>query len=183
MGAVSSFTLWRLCIQAQKPPKNLVKSSHFQIPIPNNGETNQFNVKKCLTPLKLPLPKPPRRLSKRLLRKLLKRRPKRLFQPTVPRPKMVRLRPKKKKLMRPRTARLRPQKTRTKMVMKTIRKKPIRMLTCPCLQKTVKPKLKPPKPLQKPPKPLKKTKKLQPNVKPVNLKLRHYQFQLKKSPN
>merc|ERR1711956_47824 len=78
---------------------------------------------------------------------------------------------------------LRPRKTRTKMVMKTIRKKPIRMLTCPCLQKTVMKKRKPPKPLKKPPKPLKKTKKLQPNVKPANLKLRHYQFQLKKSPN
>merc|ERR1711971_708013 len=177
----SSFTLWRLCTLAQKPPKNLVKSSHFLIPIPNNGETNQFNVKKCLTSSKLPLPKPPRRLSKRLLRKLLKRRPKRLFQPTVPRPKMVR--PKRKKLLRPRTARLRPQKTRTKMAMKTIRKKPIRTQTCPCLQKTVMPKLKPLKPLKKPPKPLKKIKKLQPNVRPANLKLRHYQFQLKKSPN
>merc|ERR1711990_858585 len=164
----------RLCILAQKPPKNLVKSSHFQIPIPNNGETNQFNVKKCLTSSKLPLPKPPRRLSLRLLRKLLKKRPKRLFQPMAPRPK---------KLLRPKTARLRPPKTRTKMVMKTIRKKPIRMLTCPCLQKTVMPKLKPLKPLKKPPKPLKKIKKLQPNVRPANLKLRHYQFQLKKSPN
>merc|ERR1739844_346286 len=143
---------------AQKPPK---KSREISPNLPNNG-------KKCLTSSKLPLPKPPRRLSLRLLRKLLKKRPKRLFQPTA---------------LRPKTARLRPQKTRTKMVMKTIRKKPIRMLTCPCLQKTVTPKLKPPKPLQKPPKPLKKTKKLQPNVKPVNLKLRHYQFQLKKAPN
>merc|ERR1712203_813530 len=147
----------------QKPPK---KSREISPNLPNNG-------KKCLTSSKLPLPKPPRRLSLKPLRKSLKKRPKRLFQPTAPRPKKL----------RPRTARLRPQKTRTKMVMKTIRKKPIRMLTCPCLQKTVMPKLKPPKPLQKPPKPLKKTKKLQPNVKPVNLKLRHYQFQLKKSPN
>ena len=100
------------------------------------------------------VPKPPRRLSLRLLRKLLKKRPKRSFQPTAPRtrkrllrPKMVRLkqkrkqlRPKKKQLkrrpkrlfqltvprpkrtqLRPRTARLRPRKTRTKMVMKTVR--------------------------------------------------------------
>merc|ERR1712008_245972 len=57
------------------------------------------------------------------------RRPRRLFRLTVPRPKGTKL--------RPRTARLRPRKTRTKMVMKTIRKKPIRMLTCPCLQKMV----------------------------------------------
>merc|ERR1711971_343456 len=148
---------------AQKPPK---KSREISPNLPNNG-------KKCLTSSKLPLPKPPRRLSLRLPRKLLKKRPKRLFQPTAPRPKNLRLR----------TARLRPRKTRTKMVMKTIRKKPIRTQTCPCLQKTVMPKLKPLKPLKKPPKPLRKIKKLQPNVRPANLKLRHYQFQLKKSPN
>merc|ERR1712060_1043150 len=99
MGALAVSS--RLCTLAQKPPKNLVKSSHFQIPIPNNGETNQFNVKKCLTSSKLPLPKPPRRLSLKPLRKLLKKRPKRLFQPTAPRPKklrpkMVRLKQKRK---------------------------------------------------------------------------------------
>merc|ERR1712110_746760 len=140
--------------QIKNPPK---KFREISSNLPNNG-------KKCLTPSKLPLLKPPRRLSLKPLRKLLKKRPKRLFQPTAPRPKKL----------RPRTARLRPQKTRTKMAMKTIRKKPIRTLTCPCLQKTVMPKLKPLKTL-------KKIKKLQLNVKPANLKLRHYQFQLKKS--
>merc|ERR1712008_410368 len=166
------FTVWRLCALQLKTKKSC-EISHFQYQI--TVTTNQFNKKKCLTSLKLPLPKPPRRLSPRLLRKLLKRRPRKLFQPTAPRPKRA--------WLRPRTAKLRPRKTRTKMVMKTIRKKPIRMLTCPCLQKTGVKKLKPPKPLKKPPNPLKKTKKLQPNVKPVNLKLRPYQFQLKKSPN
>merc|ERR1712008_227746 len=86
------FTVWRLCALQLKTKKSC-EISHFSIP--NNVITNQFNKKKCLTSLKLPLPKPPRRLSPRLPRKLLKRRPRRLFQPTAPRPKMVRLRPKK----------------------------------------------------------------------------------------
>merc|ERR1712008_440134 len=86
------FTVWRLCALQLKTKKSC-EISHLQYQI--TVITNQFKKKKCLTSLKLPLPKPPRRLSPRLLRKLLKRRPRRLFQPTAPRPKMVRLRPKK----------------------------------------------------------------------------------------
>merc|ERR1712008_350323 len=87
------FTVWRLCALQLKTKKSC-EISHFQYQI--KVITNQFNKEKCLTSLKLPLQKPPRRLSPRLLRNLLKRRrPRRLFQPTAPRPKMVRLRPKK----------------------------------------------------------------------------------------